>query len=124
MLQRDGVIIALVDWEIWSLGDPHSDLGWLTLFTDASNFPGFGRSAPGTPTAEQVVDWYLDAVGTDDGPGVVWFRALACFKLAAVQSHNLRRHREGRYHDPHQERLVPSTSALLDRGLRLLSGAE
>jgi aminoglycoside phosphotransferase (APT) family kinase protein len=120
MLQHDGVIAALVDWEIWTVGDPRSDLGWLAIFADATNFPGFGRAAPGTPAADEVVERYLAVSGS--GPeGVAWFRALACFKLAAIQAHNLRRHLEGRYHDPHQERLVESTGALLDRGLRLLA---
>jgi aminoglycoside phosphotransferase (APT) family kinase protein len=123
MLQRDGSIAALVDWEIWSIGDPRSDLGWLMLFTTAENFPGLGRTVPGTPSAGEIVARYLDAAPAGTGE-IAWFRALACFKLAAIQAHNLRRHLEGRYHDPHQERLVASTGALLERGLRLLSGEE
>jgi streptomycin 6-kinase len=119
MLQNAGEISALVDWEIWSVGDPRSDLGWLTLFTDESNFPDFGRAVPGTPRADDVVERYLAGAAATN-TGVEWFRALACFKLAAIQAHNLRRHRDGRYHDPHQERLVASTGALLDQGLRLL----
>jgi aminoglycoside phosphotransferase (APT) family kinase protein len=119
MLQRDGAIEALVDWEIWTLGDPLSDLGWLTIFTDATNFPGLGRPAPGTPTADEVVRRYLEVTGRGTD-GVAWFRALACFKYAAIMAHNLRRHLEGRHHDPHQERLVDSTSVLLERGLALL----
>ena len=119
MLQRDGAITALVDWEIWSFGDPRSDLGWLTIFTDPTNYPGFGRQVAGTPAADEVVARYVAGVGTGTD-GIAWFRALACFKLAAIQAHNLRRHVEGRYHDPHQERLVPSTGALLGRGLGLL----
>jgi aminoglycoside phosphotransferase (APT) family kinase protein len=118
MLQRSGDIRALVDWEIWTLGDPRSDIGWLCLFTDASNFPGLGRQAPGTPTADAIVErWRVSRDG--DGAGVGWFRGLACFKLAAIQAHNLRRHVEGRYHDPHQERLLESTRVLVARGLSL-----
>jgi aminoglycoside phosphotransferase (APT) family kinase protein len=118
VLQRDGLIRALVDWEIWSIGDPRSDLGWLAIFTDAANFPGFGRPAPGTPSADEVVAQYLDATGASE-EGIAWFRALACFKLAAIEAHNLRRHVEGRHDDPHWERLAASTGALLDRGLEL-----
>ena len=46
-----------------------------------------------------------------------WFHGLASLKLAAVFGHNLRRHREGRFDDPDQERLVPAIGLLVERGL-------
>lgn len=106
---------ALIDWEIWTIGDPAVDLGWLVQFTDPANYPGVGREAAGTPSADDVIARYLEAVGrTDD---VSWFIALGCFKLAAIQAHNRRRHEEGRHHDPFQELLGPSIDRLIERGL-------
>ena len=46
---------ALIDWEIWSVGDPLVDVAWFVQFTDADNFPGIGRPVPGTPTAAEVM---------------------------------------------------------------------
>lgn len=123
VMQRPGGgdVVALVDWEIWSIGDRRGDLGWLTLYTEPANFPGLGRAAPGTPSADEVVARYRAATGA--GPeGIAWFRAFACFKLGAIVAHNLRRHREGRHHDPYQERLADSPPALMRRGLELLGG--
>lgn len=119
MIQRDGRVAALIDWEIWSLGDPRCDLGWLTLFADATAFPRLGRAAPGTPSPQAVVDRYLTLTGRDPD-AIGWFRALACFKFAAIQAHNLQRHRKGRYRDPHHERMSPAADLLLDRALDLL----
>ena len=39
----DDVPGAVIDWEIWSIGDPLVDLAWFVQFTDGANFPGVGR---------------------------------------------------------------------------------
>ncbi len=41
---------ALIDWEIWSVGDPRVELGWFLVFADGANFPGVGREVAGLPT--------------------------------------------------------------------------
>ena len=108
---------ALIDWEIWSLGDPLVDLGWFVQFTDGDNFPGVGRSAPGTPSSAEVIERYAAASGSDLRRDNDWFVALGCLKLAAIQAHNRRRHLEGRFHDPYQALLGPSIERHLRRGL-------
>ncbi|HVV91031.1 MAG TPA: phosphotransferase family protein [Solirubrobacterales bacterium] len=121
MLRMDGRIHALIDWEIWSLGDPRTDLGWLTMFTEPGTFPGIGREVAGTPAAEQVLAAYEREAGVAvDDP--CFFRALACFKLGSVQAHNLRRHREGRRRDPWLERFAAGVERLFARGIELLGG--
>jgi aminoglycoside phosphotransferase (APT) family kinase protein len=109
---------ALIDWEIWSVGDPAVDVGWLVQFTDAGTYPGIGREVPGTPSAEEVVARYCEAAGRDPR-SLQWFLALGCFKLAAIQAHNRRRHLDGDYHDEFQELLGPSIERLLERGLAI-----
>jgi aminoglycoside phosphotransferase (APT) family kinase protein len=119
-LRRDAVIRAVIDWEIWSLGDPRFDLGWLRLFTDASSFPGLGRQVAGIPDRDAVLARYVERSGAAV-EAAEWFGALACFKLAAIQSHNLRRHREGRYRDDFLENFARSIQAVLERGTRAIS---
>lgn len=106
---------ALIDWEIWSPGDPRVELGWFLVFADGSNFPGVGREVPGLPTPEELIDTYAAAAGalTD----FTWFDALGRFKMAAIMGHNLRRHREGRHHDPAQELLPDTIRRLIVTGL-------
>jgi streptomycin 6-kinase len=109
---------ALVDWEIWGVGDPRVDLGWFGVFTDGSQFPGIGRAIPELPTEHELAATYREARGTDGGTAtdVGWFRALGRMKMAAIMGHNLRRHREGRHHDPVQEQLPPTIAALIASG--------
>ncbi|MGW2521894.1 phosphotransferase family protein [Streptomyces sp. NPDC001617] len=102
---------AVVDWEIWAYGDPRIDLGWFLLFADHRNFPRLGRAVPGLPTEEELLTAYLD--GRPEPPAFDWFRALARTKMAAIMGHNLRRHREGKHHDPDQERLPPTIAAMI-----------
>ncbi|MEU1274774.1 phosphotransferase family protein [Streptomyces sp. NPDC005799] len=102
---------AVVDWEIWGLGDPRIDLAWFLLFADHRNFPRLGRAVPGLPTERELLDAYLD--GRPAPPAFDWFRALARTKMAAIMGHNLRRHREGTHLDPDQERLPPTIAAMI-----------
>ncbi|GAA4789378.1 phosphotransferase family protein [Actinomycetospora chlora] len=111
---------ALVDWEIWGVGDPRVDLGWFGVFTDGALFPGVGRVVPGLPSEDELEELYRAAGGT--APQTAWFRALARMKMAAIMGHNLRRHREGRHHDPVQEQLPPTIAALIGSARGLLDG--
>jgi aminoglycoside phosphotransferase (APT) family kinase protein len=105
---------ALIDWEIWSVGDPRVELGWFLVFADGSNFPGVGREVPGLPSAEDLVAAYAaDGRPVDD---LAWFDALGRYKMAAIMGHNLRRHLEGRHHDPDQERLPDTIRRLIETG--------
>ncbi|WP_405718474.1 phosphotransferase family protein [Streptomyces sp. NBC_01537] len=111
VLCRGKEAAAVVDWEIWGAGDPRTDLGWFLLFTDHRNFPRLGRPVPGLPGESELLDAYLD--GRPAPPAFDWFRALARTKMAAIMGHNLRRHREGKHHDPDQERLPPTIAAMI-----------
>lgn len=113
---------AVVDWEIWSSGDPRADLGWFLLFADHRNFPALGVAVPGLPGEAELLAVYLD--GRPELPAMTWFRALGRMKMAAIMGHNLRRHREGRYHDPDQERLPPTIAAMIRSATGLLTGEE
>ncbi|MFI5957472.1 phosphotransferase family protein [Cryptosporangium sp. NPDC051539] len=104
---------ALIDWEIWNAGDPRVELGWFGVFADGTNFPGVGRDVPGLPPEDELVDLATSGAGPADMP---WFHALGRFKMAAIMGHNLRRHREGRHHDPAQEQLPATITRLVESG--------
>jgi len=108
---------ALIDWEIWSVGDPRVELGWFLVFADCSNFPGVGREVDGLPTSDELVEAYAgDGRPVDD---LAWFDALGRYKMAAIMGHNLRRHLEGRHVDPDQERLPDTITRLIETGLSI-----
>jgi len=107
---------GLIDWEIWGVTGAAVDLGWFLVFCDADAFPGIGGAVDGLPSAAELLGVYQDAGGTAP-PDVDWFDAFGRFKMAAIMAHNLRRHREGRHHDPYQERLPPTIARLIETGL-------
>lgn len=110
---------ALIDWEIWSPGDPRVELGWFLVFADGSNFPGVGREVPGLPGVDELVDRYTGQASPLSD--LTWFDALGRFKMAAIMGHNLRRHREGRHHDPDQEKLPATIERLIVTGIERLT---
>ena len=93
LAQRDRVT-AVIDWEIWSLGDPRVDAGWFLVNADPRTY---GRATPflgSTPSPADLAAVYAAALGREV-PDLAWFAALACFKSAATWSlivkHNRRR---------------------------------
>lgn len=109
---------ALIDWEIWSVGDPRVELGWFLVFADGANFPGVGREVPGLPGEDELLSLYSQGAALAD---MAWFNALGRFKMAAIMGHNLRRHREGRHTDPDQEKLPATIARLITSGLERLA---
>lgn len=66
-------INAVIDWEIWSVGDPRIDLAWLTFFTDDAGHPAVAPgTVAGTPTAREVVRAYEEAL-SQPMPELGWF---------------------------------------------------
>jgi aminoglycoside phosphotransferase (APT) family kinase protein len=105
--------VAVIDWEIWSIGDPRVELGWFLVFADGSNFPGVGREVPGLPSEADLLAVYAEGRAPE---AMDWFNALGRFKMAAIMGHNLRRHREGRHDDPDQEKLPDTIVRLISSG--------
>src|SRR5690625_1470706 len=117
MLCQDTEPNALIDWEIWSAGDPRVEIGWFLVFADGTNFPVVGRNVAGLPSEEELTG---AASGGTPYPDQAWFNALGRYKMAAIMGHNLRRHLEGRHHDPVQEQLPDTIARLITTGRALL----
>ncbi|MHB9755984.1 phosphotransferase family protein [Streptomyces sp. BYX5S] len=66
----DGTVVAVLDWELATLGDPLADLGWLvsTWERPGDTVPpttAGPSAAPGFPDRTELVDAYAKASGTD-----------------------------------------------------------
>lgn len=86
-----GRVNAVIDWEIWSLGDPRVDLSWLTYFTDDAGHPAVAPgTVAGTPAGREVVRAYEAALGRPV-PDLGWFDALTRYKEAATTGLLLKR---------------------------------
>jgi len=83
-----GRVVAVFDWEMATLGDPRSDLGYALLWWGSGDRPIAHPSQavadlPGFPTGPELVDRYAARTGRDCD-GVAWYVALAAFKLAVI----------------------------------------
>jgi aminoglycoside phosphotransferase (APT) family kinase protein len=87
-----GRIVAVLDWEMSTLGDPLTDLGTLLAYwseeTDGAVLAAARVMAPvtaaeGFPTRAEVVRRYAERTGLDVSD-VEWYQAFAYFKLAVV----------------------------------------
>src|SRR4029078_5524970 len=90
MLATDdpGRVVAVLDWEMSTLGDPLADLGLFLLYwgqADAQVIAtGAGIDPPkGFLTRAQVIDRYASATGTPLD-SLDWYEAFAAYKLAIM----------------------------------------
>lgn len=120
LLAVDERITAVIDWEIWSLGDPRVDAGWFLLNADPDTY---GRSTPfvgATPAPAELASRYQEALGREL-PHLGWFVALASFKSAATWSLIVKHNRRRSSPDPQLEAMAPALGRLLERVDVLLS---
>ena len=78
-----GEIVAVIDWEIWSIGDPRADLAWFLMMCDTAHPAAIAGGEAGLPMVAELVRAYLGGAGGHVS-GLGWFRALAAFKQAAA----------------------------------------
>ena len=87
-----GRIVAVLDWEMSTLGDPFTDLGALLAFWSedadpevlvAARIVAPVTSAPGFPSRAEVIERYAARTGFDVSDAD-WYTSFAYFKLAVV----------------------------------------
>jgi aminoglycoside phosphotransferase (APT) family kinase protein len=113
-------ITAVVDWEIWSVGDPRVDVGWFLLNGDPETYRRSTRYSAALPALAALASAYTEAAGWDV-PGLGWFVALASFKSAATWSLIVKHNRRRSSSDPGLEAMVPVLPRLLARASELVS---
>ena len=88
MVSADGDVVAVLDWEICTLGDPLADLGLLTVYWTgpddaASAWSGGGTTAPGFWNRAQLAARYAEVSGRDVS-NLDFYVAFAYWKLACI----------------------------------------
>jgi aminoglycoside phosphotransferase (APT) family kinase protein len=87
-----GRVVAVLDWEMSTLGDPLADLGVLLVYWNQADDEGARKgglvvptvtSLPGMLTRDEVAARYATASGLDLAP-LPWYVAFGFFKLAVV----------------------------------------
>lgn len=87
-------INAVIDWEIWSIGDPRIDAGWFLINCDPDTYQRVPAPSVNAPPTAELEEIYQRELGREVAD-LAWFAALACFKSTATWSlivkHNRRR---------------------------------
>jgi len=113
-------INAVIDWEIWSIGDPRIDAGWFLINSDPDTYdrvPASAGIAPSTAELAQIYqhEWSREV---DD---LAWFSALACFKSAATWSLIVKHNRRRRSPRADLEAMAPILPRLLARARSMVN---
>jgi aminoglycoside phosphotransferase (APT) family kinase protein len=121
-------VVAILDWEMSTLGDPLADLGYLLSFWrevgDAE--PEFATpswqisQAEGFPTRQEIAERYAEKTGRRI-KDVAFYQALAIWKLAILLEGSYKRHLAGTTDDPFFALLREGVPA---RARRALAGCQ
>jgi aminoglycoside phosphotransferase (APT) family kinase protein len=122
-------ILAILDWEMATIGDPLADLGYLLSFWREPDDPEpeFANDAwdltvlPGFCSRAELVSHYAQRTGREVGH-VPFYVALAIWKLAILLEGSYSRHLAGTTDDPFFQRLGEGVPALARRALAVSRG--
>ena len=81
-------VVAVLDWELSTLGHPLADLGYFCMgYHTSPDLYGFGDAdliAHGIPAEEEIVAAYCSATGRHGIPDWHFYLAFAMFRMAAI----------------------------------------
>ena len=82
-------VLAVLDWELSTLGDPLADftyvaMAWVTENGGRSGVMDLDRMGLGIPELDEMVERYCAATGRDGVPDMNWYFAYNFFRLAGI----------------------------------------
>jgi len=82
-------VLAVLDWELSTLGDPIADLTyllmhWVTPPHERNSLAGLDLASLGIPTLEEMLERYLATTGDRLGAPLEWYLAYNLFRFAAI----------------------------------------
>lgn len=109
-------VLAVLDWEMATLGDPLTDLGLMAVYhqlaTSQASVMPIMRSDKGFLTAEQLLARYASSSGRDLS-GLRWYVAFGYYKLAVISQGIAARHAQGKTVGEGFESIVSTVAQLL-----------
>lgn len=118
-------VVAIVDWEMCTIGDPLLDLGWMlaTWFAPGRDavLTNVLMDAGGLATPDELVQRYAQNTSRDLS-NIDWYTVLACFKLGIILEGSNARAAAGLAPKEIGDRLHIATVRLFERALALMEG--
>lgn len=115
-------IIAVLDWELSTLGDPLADItyflmNWSMAPEGRSGIKGLDLAALGIPSVAEASALYCKLTGRDGLPNLNWYLAYNLFRMSAILQGIAGRIRDGTAASAHAEasaaRVIPLARAAL-----------
>ena len=120
-------LLAIVDWEQSTIGDPLMDLGLLVAgwsqAGEPDRFGSYCRPRDGLPTRRELIDRYEAQSGVSTA-GIRYYEVLAVFKLACVLEGNYRLFVTGASDKPIHERMGALVEELVELATSIASGED
>ena len=126
MFSRTGSdVVAIVDWEMCTIGDPLLDLGWMlaTWYRPGQEpvLPNELMTAGGLATPDELVERYSHNT-TRDLSKIDWYTVMACFKLGIILEGSHARAAAGKAPKEIGEMLHTATVRLFQRAVAIMDG--
>ena len=127
---NDPHIIAVLDWELSTLGHPLADLGYVCMaYRTPASVPflgglrGLDLAAFGIPTEDELVGMYCHRAGRDSVPDLTFFIALSFFRFASIAQGVYARSLQGNAADKRASLAEQAAIALAQEGWRIAKAA-
>lgn len=118
-------VVAILDWEMCTVGDPLIDLGILLCYWAEANDPEARRESispvttqPGWMTRQEIIERYGEKTGRDVS-GITFYEVFALFKIAVVIQQIYFRYVRGQTHDERFAAFGPRVAGLAQAALEL-----
>ena len=109
LFEKDGTsCLAVLDWELSTLGHPFADLAALIMQwqfppgPDGRGLEGVDRPAFGIPEDQQFIDSYCARIGVPGIPGFGFYLAFCFFRMGAILQGVKKRALDGNASNPDQ----------------------
>lgn len=119
-------ILAVLDWEMATVGDPRMDLGTtLAYWTEPAEAQAMPLAAanltwlPGNLNRTEVVALYQETTGREIGDALFFF-AFGTFKIATIIQQIYARYKQGHTQDPRFAKLIEAVHYFGQLGCRAL----
>jgi aminoglycoside phosphotransferase (APT) family kinase protein len=112
-------ILAVMDWEMATIGDPLADVGLLVVYTDLAQLNLTPPVPDGFPTGAELAARYAAATGIDVAR-LSWYVAFGNYKLAVISEGIHARYLQGKTVGSGFETFGPAVPALVERAAATL----
>ncbi len=120
-------VLAVLDWELSTLGDPIADfsylmLNWYQPADGRAGLAGLDLPALGIPTVEEAVERYVAKTGYPVPP-MDWYFAYNLFRLAGIMQGIKKRVIDGTASSAHAKDMSERVAPLIDRAYQFAQAA-